>query len=148
MSGKTISTHVAEDIAERVKQIADREDRKVSQVAGAALSLYVRLPGEARDALRHIEALGNEEVQEATIQEIASLLVRLDYELAARRVVSEMDTERLGGMEDEEAILEEAVDLTRSPSSGSLARVRKRLDELIPGDERTPGDHETASGDR
>lgn len=148
MSGKTISTHVAEDIAERVEQIADREDRKVSQVAGAALSLYVRLPGEARDALRHIEALGDEEVQGATIQEIASILVRLDYELAARRVVSEMDTEKLGGMEDEEAILEEAVDLTRSPSSGSLARVRRRLDDLISGDERTPEGHQAPSGGR
>lgn len=148
MAGKTISTHVDEDIAERVKQIAHLEDRKVSQVAGAALSLYVRLPGEARDALRHIEALGDEEVQGATIQEIASLLLRLDYELAARRVAGEMDPEELGEIEDEEAILEQAVGLTRSSSSESLARVRRRLDELMSSDERTSGGHQAPSGGR
>lgn len=146
MAGKTISTHVDEDIADQVKRIADLEDRKVSQVAGAALSLYVRLPGEARAALRHIDALGDERVQDATIQEIASLLVRLDYELAARRVVEEMEADELGGLEDEEAILEQAVELTRSSSSDSLARVRERLDELMPGDRRTSGGRDTPSG--
>ena len=113
MDGKTISTHVDDDIAERVKRITSLEDRTASQVARAGLSLYVRLPTEARDALRHIEALGDDEVQRATIQAIASILVRLDHELAARRVASEIDTEVLGDMEDEEGILAEAVDLTR-----------------------------------
>lgn len=148
MTGKTISTHVDEDIAERVKQIADLEDRKVSQVAGAALSLYVRLPGEAREALRHIEALGGEEVRDTTIQEIASVLVRLDYELAAHRVVEEMEAEELEGLEDEKAILEQAVELTRSSSSGSLARLQRRLDELTTGEERTPGGPQAPSGGR
>lgn len=149
MAGETISTHVDEDVAERVKRIADLEDRKVSQVAGAALSLYVRLPGEARDALRHIEALGDEDAQDATVREVTSVLVRLDYELAARRVVEEMEAEGPEGeMEDEEAILERAVELTRSSSSRSMDRVRERLDDLISDDERTPGGEQAPSGGR
>lgn len=148
MAGETISTHVDADVAERVKQIADLEDRKVSRVAGAALSLYVRLPGEARDALRHIEALGDEDAQDATVREITSVLVRLDYELAARRVVEEMEAEGPGELEDEEAIVERAVELTRSSTSRSMDRVRERLDELISDDERTPGGQQAPSGGR
>lgn len=133
MAGETISTHVDEEVADRVRRIADLEDRKVSQVAAAALSLYVRLPGEARDALRHIDALGDEELQEATLRELTSVLLRLDYELAARRVADEMAVDAPGELEDEEAILEKAVELTRSSSSGSLAQVRERLDDLTAG---------------
>lgn len=133
MAGETISTHVDEEVADRVRRIADLEDRKVSQVAAAALSLYVRLPGEARDALRHIEALGDDELQEATLRELTSVLLRLDYELAARRVADEMAVDAPGELDDEEAILEKAVELTRSSSSGSLAQVRERLDDLTAG---------------
>lgn len=133
MAGETISTHVDEEVADRVRRIADLEDRKVSQVAAAALSLYVRLPGEARDALRHIEALGDEELQEVTLRELTSVLLRLDYELAARRVADEMAVDAPGELEDEEAILEKAVELTRSSPSGSLSQVRERLDDLTAG---------------
>lgn len=133
MAGETISTHVDEEVADRVRRIADLEDRKVSKVAAAALSLYVRLPGEARDALRHIEALGDEELQEATLRELTSVLLRFDYELAARRLADEMVVDTPGELDDEEAILEKAVELTRSSSSGSLAQVRERLDDLTAG---------------
>lgn len=74
MAGTTVSTHVDEEIAERVRKIAALEDRKVSRVAGAALALYVDLPGEARDALRHIEALGDEGARDAALREITSVL--------------------------------------------------------------------------
>lgn len=148
MAGKTVSTHVDEAIADRVKRIAALEDRKVSQVAGAALSLYARLPGEARDALRRLEALGDEATLDVTVREIASVLVRLDYEFTAARLADEVDRDALGSLESEEAILERAVELTRSASSGTPARVRERLDALISGQERAQGeDPATCDGD-
>lgn len=140
MAGKTVSTHVDREIADLAERIAELEDRKVSQVAGAALSLYVRLPAEARDALRYIEALGDEKVEEATLQEIASVLVRLEYELATRRLVAEVERDDLGGLGSEEEILEKAVELTRSTLHGAPARVRERLDRLMSDERRTPGD--------
>lgn len=140
MAGKTVSTHVDEEVADRVKRIAALENRKVSQVAGAALSLYARLPGEARDALRRIEALGDEATLDATVREIASVLVRLDYELAAARLAEEVDRDALGSLESEQEILERAVELTRSASSGFPARVRERLDELIASEDRAQGE--------
>lgn len=144
MAGTTVSTHVDEEIAERVRQIAALEDRKVSRVAGAALALYVDLPGEARDALRHIEALGDEGARDAALREITSVLLRLDYELAARRLAGEVEGDELEAPGDEEEILERAVELTRSASPGSAERLRERLDELA-GGERSQGEGRTRS---
>jgi len=59
MAGKTISAYTDAETASHVAQLAKLQHLPQAQIAGLALKFFVRLPKEAHDALRQIEALGS-----------------------------------------------------------------------------------------
>ena len=111
MPGKTISAHADEETAKLVERLARLEDRSPSQIAAAALALYVRLPHGAHDSLRYVLAEGTEGDYARMTREIARAMLDAEYEINHGRLIASMqyDTSHL---ETEEDILAEAVRLT------------------------------------
>lgn len=112
MAGKTISMHASEEIARRVEYVAQVEDRSPSQIASAALGLYLQLPPEAHAALRHVLALGTAEDVDRVSRKMARLLLDAQFEVAERRVVASMTRQGLDELTSEEDIIAEANALT------------------------------------
>jgi hypothetical protein len=92
--------------------MARLEDRTSSQITAAAVRWYVRLPASARDALRRIEALGDEAIEAAAWAAGRALLDRR-YEAALEVGLSRAPSS-LPPSASEDDILAEAVRITRS----------------------------------
>lgn len=112
MPARTISAYADEATAHAVERIARVEDRSPAQVAAAALRFYVRLPAEARAALRHVERLGSEQENDALTREVTRKALDAEWAVAHRQLLEEMKPDGAQAA-DEEAILAEAVRLTR-----------------------------------
>ncbi len=107
----TLSAHTDEATASRVSEMARTEDRTPSQITAAAVRWYVRLSASARDALRRIEAQGDQAADEAAWAAGRALLNK-DYEATLDRA-SAAFAPALPADASEEAILAEAVRITR-----------------------------------
>lgn len=107
---QTISSQVDDRTAELVAQTVKLEDRNRSQIAAAALRWYIRLSPSARDAMRRIEASGEQAVDEAAWAVGRTLLER-DYAAALGKVVPSL-MPKLPADASEEQIMAEAVRLT------------------------------------
>lgn len=112
MAGKTISAYTDVETANHVAYIAKLEHRPQAQIAGMALKFFVRLPKEAHDALRQIEALGSSADFEEVTREITRVLLHTQYEVAHRQIMDHMKVENLDQLESEDDILNAAIDLT------------------------------------
>ena len=108
----TLSAHTDEATASRVIEMAKLEDRTPSQITAAAVRWYVRLSASARDALRRIEAQGDQAIEEAAWAAGRALLDR-EYEAVLDRGLAKF-TPTLPAGAPEEAILAEAVRITHS----------------------------------
>lgn len=107
----TLSAHTDEATASRVSEMAKLEDRTPSQITAAAVRWYVRLSASARDALRRIEAQGEQAIDEAAWAAGRALLDK-EYEAVLARGLANY-TPPLPADASEEAILAEAVRITR-----------------------------------
>ncbi len=113
MAGHTLSAYTDEQTYEKVTQLARLEDRSTAQIVAAAVRLYMRLPRAAHDALRRLEAAGPEGAQEAAWAAGRALL---DSQYAAALAQGLRGAPQLVGPDDDEAaILDTAVALTRQP---------------------------------
>jgi hypothetical protein len=109
MNGRTVSAYTDEATADRIARIARLEDRRVGQVAGAALRLYAMLPAEARDALRQMEALPGDDALREAVREMTLVLARRSF-AQARKAIAVRGLSRL---DNENRIPAAAVKLTR-----------------------------------
>lgn len=107
----TLSAHTDEATASRVSEMAKLEDRTPSQITAAAVRWYVRLSASARDALRRIEAQGEQAIDEAAWAAGRALL-DAEYEAALDRGLANFNP-TLSANASEDAILAEAVRITR-----------------------------------
>lgn len=123
MAGKTVSAHVGEGVVRRVEEIARLEARPVSQVVAAALAFYTRLPADAHQSLRTLEALGGAAAVDEAAYRAARAVVAVTFDVAERRLVEAIPEEviaGLGALETEDDILAAAVRLTaREPSEAA-----------------------------
>lgn len=130
MAGKTISMHASEETARRVEHVSRVEDRSPSQIAAAALAFYLRLPPEAHSALRHVQALGEEEDVRGLMRGVTRLLLNAQYDVAVRRMGEALQKQGTPGPETEEEMLEEADQLIAADAQqaavSSRARTRTR----------------------
>jgi hypothetical protein len=115
MAGRTISFHASEELAGRLEHAARVEDRSPSQIASAALDLYLRLPPEAHSALRHVHALGTDEDRHQAIRSVARVLINAQYDLAVRQMGIELRERGIAVPDSEEELLAEAVRMTSRP---------------------------------
>lgn len=107
----TLSAHTDEATASRVGEMARLEDRTPSQITAAAVRWYVRLSAPARDALRRIEAQGDQAIDAAAWAAGRALLDK-EYEAVLDRGLANY-TPAVAGGASEDAILAEAVRITR-----------------------------------
>lgn len=131
MAGKTISMHASEDTVRRMEHIARVEDRTPSQLASAALNLYLQLNPEVHSALRYVQALGTEDDLARVNRGISRLVLDAQFEIAEQRVVNAMTNRDFDALDTEEAIIAEANALTshermRSPDPTPPAEAKRR----------------------
>jgi predicted transcriptional regulator len=107
----TLSAHTDEATASRVGEMARLEDRTPSQITAAAVRWYVRLSAAARDALRRIEAQGDQAIDEAAWAAGRAVLDK-EYEAVLDRGLANY-TPTLPANASEDEILAEAVRITR-----------------------------------
>jgi hypothetical protein len=107
----TLSAHTDAATASRVNEMARLEDRTTSQITAAALRWYVRLSASARDALRRIEAQGDQAVEDAAWTAGRALLDK-EYQDALDRGLANY-TPALPADAPEDFILAEAIRITR-----------------------------------
>jgi len=107
----TLSAHTDEATASRVSEMAKLEDRTPSQITAAAVRWYVRLSLPARDALRRIEAQGEQAIDEAAWA-AGRALIDQEYEAVLDRGLQRY-APPLPAAASEDEILAEAVRITR-----------------------------------
>ncbi|HEU0055519.1 MAG TPA: hypothetical protein VFQ39_20165 [Longimicrobium sp.] len=122
MAGKTVSAHADDETARLIEHFARVEGRSPSQIAAAALALYVRLPAEAHSALRHIQSVGTADDLAEVTRRMTRQLLNSQFEIGRRAVVDTMQVDHPERLETEEDILAEAVRLTSPDSSSSRRR--------------------------
>jgi hypothetical protein len=110
-AARTISAHADAATIKIIEHIAEDEERSPSQVAAMALRFYSQLPAEARTAFRRIEKLGTEQDMRSLAHEIACRALDAEWKIAHRRLMKEIKPRKIP--DDEEAILAEALRLTR-----------------------------------
>jgi ferritin-like protein len=109
-----VGTPLEDEVAERIEEIARLEDRKVSQLAAAALGLYALMPREAHAALRQIEASGDPEDLVLVARKLARVLLDIRYDIAETAAIDSIERSRLpDDFDSEEEILEVATRLVR-----------------------------------
>jgi predicted transcriptional regulator len=113
MPNRTLSTSVDENVAKIVDDLAEVEDRSPSQIVASALRLYLRLPPEAHRAFRVVEAAAGDREHLAVIRELTRVLLNGEFAVARRRVAASLTVDREQGDEDEDAMMEEALRITR-----------------------------------
>lgn len=121
MAGKTVSAHVSEEIVRRIEQIAQLEARPVSQIVAAAVAFYTRLPAEAHQSLRTLEAFGGEAALDAVTRGVARAIVAAAFDLTTHRVAAAIPEHIVAGLDTEEDILAAAVRLTAAPTPAPAA---------------------------
>lgn len=112
MAGKTISAYTDSDTAESVAYLAKTEHRTPAQIASMALKFFVHLPASARTAWCQIDALGDERDRQRLAEEITRTLLNLQYDLAQRQLVAQIDFPPQHSLESEDDFLAAAVQLT------------------------------------
>jgi hypothetical protein len=113
MAGRTISAHADEETAKLVESVAKAEDRPASQIVVAALKFYMRLPAEARAAIRTLEAFGTPDEIQTAIRRTARTLIDAEFDVTERRMAEQMRLPNEEALQTDESILAEAVRLTR-----------------------------------
>lgn len=107
----TLSTNVDDRTASKVRDVAEKEHRSVSNVVSSAIAVFTGLPKEVRDALLELQS------QDATAtkrlsREMMATLSRVRLEIATERLASEGLFGGHQGQFDELGSLEEATRLT------------------------------------
>jgi hypothetical protein len=95
MTRKRISVHASEETVQRIASLAKLDQRSASKIADAALDFYLRLPSYARDALRHVKALGTDEDQDRVISRISHVLLDARHQITERETAGQLPNAEL-----------------------------------------------------
>ena len=107
----TLSTNVDESIARKVRTVADKEHRSVSNVVSSAITVFTELPKELRDALLELRSQDSTAFKRLS-REMMAAIARLRLDTATERLAA--DTKSGPREMDELEMLEEATRLTEA----------------------------------
>jgi len=107
----TLSTNVDESIARKVRTVADKEHRSVSNVVSSAITVFTELPKELRDALLELRSQDSTAFKRLS-REMMAAIARLRLDAATERLAA--DTKPGSREMDELEMLEEATRLTEA----------------------------------
>jgi predicted transcriptional regulator len=112
MSGKTISAYTSEQTANKLADLAKKESRKKSQLAGIAIELFVSLPPGAIDAWLRVVAHGEPEITQQVKDKIARTLLDARYQITHQQLINEIQCDQLEPLETEDDFLNAATAIT------------------------------------
>ncbi len=108
----TLSANVDDQMAMKVRNVAEREHRSISNVVSSALTVFTGLPKEVRDTILELQSQGDAVAFKRFARDMMATMARARLET----LTSEMAAEGLFGNAsretDETALMEEATRLT------------------------------------
>lgn len=84
-----ISTNLDDDVAQRAREIAQREHRSLSNLVANAVAVFTDLPKELRDTLLELRTMNDGADLRALARDMSALAARARLEVATRRLVDE-----------------------------------------------------------
>lgn len=105
----TLSANVDDQMAQKVRTVADREHRSISNVISSALAVFTSLPKEVRDTLLELQAEEDPDTARRLAREMMAAVYRVRLELAEERIAA--DGALAGAETGEIELLEEATRL-------------------------------------
>jgi hypothetical protein len=105
----TLSANVDEKMALRVRSVADKEHRSISNVVSSALAVFTGLPKEVRDTLLELQSQQDTKAVKRLAREMMAAVYRVRLESAAERIAA---AGALAGADSDEIdLMEEATRL-------------------------------------
>ncbi len=105
----TLSANVDDRMAQKVRTVAEKEHRSISNVVSSALVVFTGLPKDVRDMLLELQSQQDPKEAKRLAREMMTVVRRVRLETAAERIAAEG---AFGGAHaDEMDILEEATRL-------------------------------------
>ena len=105
----TLSANVDDQMALRVRNVADKEHRSISNVVSSALAVFTGLPKEVRDTLLELQSQQDTKSMKRLAREMMAAVYRVRLESAAERIAA--GGARGGADADDIDLLEEATRL-------------------------------------
>ena len=105
----TLSANVDDQMALRVRNVADKEHRSISNVVSSALAVFTGLPKEVRDTLLELQSQQDTKSMKRLAREMMAAVYRVRLESAAERIAA--GGARGGADADEIDLMEEATRL-------------------------------------
>ena len=118
----TLSTNVDDQMAQKVRLVAEREHRSISNVVSSALAVFTGLPKDVRDTLLDLQSQQDPVAARRLAREMMAAAYRVRFETAAERLAAEGT---FGGPDaggDEIGLMEEATRLVEDVKRSKPAR--------------------------
>lgn len=110
----TLSANVDDKMAQKVRSVAEREHRSVSNVVSSALAVFTALPKDVRDMLLELQSQKDPAAARRLAREMMAAVHRIRLDMAVERIAAEGN---FGGPDaggDEMEIMEEATRLVEA----------------------------------
>lgn len=117
----TLSANVDDQMALKVRIVAEKEHRSVSNVVSSALTVFTGLPKEVRDTLLELQAQQDTKAFRRLAREMMATVSRLRLQTATESLVGEGIFDRVAGGSEEIDLLEEATRLTEAAGQAKSA---------------------------
>lgn len=85
----TLSANVDDQMAQRVRTVAEKEHRSISNVVSSALTVFTGLPKEVRDTLLELQSQQDTNAVKRLAREMMAAVYRVRLETAAERIAAE-----------------------------------------------------------
>jgi len=110
----TLSTNVDDKMAQKVRSVAEKENRSVSNIVSSALTVFTGLPKEVRDTVLELQSQQDADGIKRLSREMMAAVSRMRLESATQRLVAEQLFGSPESMADEIDLLEEATRLAEA----------------------------------
>lgn len=89
MAAVSVSANLDERDAKRVRMLADREHRTVSNFVANAVMIFSDLPRDLRDSLLELRVDQDTAAFRAIVREISALVARRKFDMASQRLADQ-----------------------------------------------------------
>lgn len=111
----TLSANVDDQMALKVRIVAEKEHRSISNVVSSALTVFTGLPKDVRDTLLELQSQQDVKAFKRLAREMMATVSRMRLETATERLVTEGISEGpSSGRSEEIDLMEEATRLTEA----------------------------------
>jgi hypothetical protein len=108
----TLSANVDDQMALKVRSVAEKEHRSISNVVSSALTVFTGLPKDVRDTLLELQSQQDAKAFKRLAREMMVTVSRMRLEAATKRLVAEDIFGRPDSSSEEIDLMEEATRLT------------------------------------